>query len=567
MKKILIGAAVAGLVGLSALLPGCVSQFDRLQREADTGDIDSQIELGMAYVVGGVAPVDYEKSVPWLRLASQFGNPVSVYFHAYILEKGLGRELPAPERARGMYERAFNSLSRSNITDQLPKMYVLGLQYYYGRGTARDTEKALRLFLNCYRENYFPAAVELGKMYYFGDGVERDLDQAKSYFFRAAEKDFPEAQYYLALIYFVEKNNKLGNKQLGYAAELNYAPAQYEVAERMSKGGTVSDEARRLYIQAADNGYPRAQFKVYQLLGSEPSLARNYLYQAVERSYAPAMLELAQQLSRGKDPEPVKSLILYDLIGKISNTAVQSNIELLDVSTGMYLPVKYTWYDLSFGADFAITSTEIRRTVTGFLAGILEGSRTTFENDLARSYKGFYMGLDWYVMQEYRMPPNWISMIFKAAHKFEQDKPGFWLNYGICAVQAGQGEMVMYAAAKMRETAAKIGNRDDQRLFIELTNLMKTAGLVMIGQEDEAYNFLYVEGRLKNAANPYLVNCLNKWLRPALKNPNKFSVATGIPEKALGTYMNYPREAFYDFESGAEVTERVKVEEPKVNAQ
>lgn len=565
IKKIWMSAVAAGLFALSA---GCASEFSRLQKQADLGDQNSQAELGMSYVIGGITPVNYGMATAWLKLSAQLSNPVAIYFNGYILDKGLGDQIPNPEQAKVLYERAFAILSRSNINGQLPRMYVLGLQFYYGRGTTRDISRAQRLFLACYRENYLPAGIELGKMYYRGDGVERDPAMARSYFFRAAEKGYPEAEYYLARIYSAEKNDHLAEKQLAYAVEANYPPAQYEMADRIEKSlGKVDEQAKKLYFLSADNGCAKAQFKVSQILASEPNLSAAYLLQAVERSYPPAMLELAQQLSRAKDPEPVKALILYDLAGKLNTPGIQSSIELLDTKTGMYLPVKFTWYDRNSGSDFIITDTPIRRTVTGYLAGIREGSRTTFEEELKHNYKGFYMGLDWYTMHEFTMPPSWISMIFKAAHKSEQDQPGFWLNYGICAIQAGQGETVMYAAAKMRETVTKIGNAADARLFIELANLMKTAGLVMIGQEDEAYNFLYVEGRLENAANPYLVNCLNKWLRPALKNPNKFSVATGIPENALGSYMAYPREPFYDFELGQEVTTRIMIDQPAVKAQ
>jgi TPR repeat protein len=567
MRKIRTIAVAAVITALAGSLPGCVSEFNRLQKQADIGDHNSQAELGMAYIIGGITPIDYEMATVWLKLAAQLSNPVAIYFNGYLQEKGWGDQTPNPTMARILYERSFAILSRSNLAGQFPRMYVLGLQHYYARGTEKDTARALRLFLACYKEKYLPAAVELGKMYYHGDGVERDLGQARSYFYHAAENNYPEAQYYLARIYFSEKSEYAGNKELNYAVEMNYPPAQFEMAERIERSlGRVDEKARKLYFLAADNGQARAQFKVSQLLASDPHIAGGYLLKAVERSYPPAMLELAQQFNSGKDQEPVKSLILYELAGKLNTPGVQSPIELIDARTGMYLPVRFTWYGQNSGADFIITETPIRRAITGYLAGIREGSRTTFEDELQRSYKGFYMGLDWFPMHEFRMPPSWISLIFKAAHKYEQDQPGFWLSYGICAVQAGQGETVMYAAAKMRETVTKIGNAADARLFLELANLTKTAGLVMIGQEDEAYNSLYIEGRLQNAANPHLINCLNKWFRPALKNPNKFAVATGIQENLLGSYMSYPRMPFYDFELGQEITDRIMVEQPPVTA-
>lgn len=551
--------AAAGLF----ISTGCVSDFNRLQNEADTGNINSQAKLGMSYMIGGIAPVDYTQAVPWLKMASQLGNPIALYYYGYALDKGLGGLSPSPERAARSFNSAFSGLNGAETKDDMSRVYVLGLLHRYGRGTAVDSERAFRLFQQCYKDNFMPASIELGKMYYQGIGVERNIERAKSHFYMAANRDYPEAQYYLALIYYSEKNNQQANRLLTNAANANYPQALYELASRTEKElDRVDDRARKLYLQAAAGDLPQAQYRVYQLMESQPELAVKWLDKAVERSYSPAMFSKAQLLAQANDS--IKAMILYDLIIKTGTTGAESFIEPIDGKCGLYLPIRFVWYEQKSGSDFVIADTSIERIITGYHAGIIEGSMVSFEKDLRENYKSFYLGMDWYKMSEYKMPYSWISMIFKAAYRIEQDKPGFWLNYGICAIQAGQGETVMYAAARMKDLATRITVLPDAKLYSELASLMKATGLVMIGRDDEAYNFIYINGRLENAANINLVNCVNFWMRPILKDKNKFSVATGINEKQLGNYQAYPRTAFYDLELEQEITDRVMVQEPQV---
>jgi len=96
---------------------------------------------------------------------------------------------------------------------------------------------------------------------------------------------------------------------------------------------------------------------------------------------------------------------------------------------------------------------------------------------------------------------------------------------------------------------------------------MKTAGLIMLESDEEAYNFIYLNGQLAQSTNPYLINCINFWFRPVLKDKSKFSLATGIKEKTLLNYQTYPRVRFFDLEYEKELIERTTVQEPRVNLQ
>lgn len=125
----------------------------------------------------------------------------------------------------------------------------------------------------------------------------------------------------------------------------------------------------------------------------------------------------------------------------------------------------------------------------------------------------------------------------------------------------------MYSAARMEGISKQLLRPEDALLYRDLTALMKATGLIMLGRSDEAYDYLYLNGKLTNAANSRLINCINFWFCPVIKDKNKFSLATGIAEKVLLNYQTYPRVLFYDFEYEKEIIERVVVQEPVINVQ
>lgn len=563
MKNKIIGVLIA--VAIFAI-SGCISTFDRLKLESVDGNIESQAALGMAFVNGGIDRIDYREAAKWLGKASKSGNPCAHYFYAYLIENGLFGTIPDHEKARKLYENAFSILSKSETSKNMTHSYVLGLLYLNGRGTNKNETKALELFTLSSDNHYLPAAIELGKMYNQGIGIKQNIEQAKRYFFRAADRGYPEAQYYLSLIERSERNHSSANRLLTRAAERGYPPAIYDMAEQLEKkNGQLDDKSRELYLDAANRDYSKAQFKMYQILSEESNVAEEWLTKAVERSYPPAMAVFASVLNQKADP--AKALILYNLINKTGNPAIAPHIELLDSKTGLYLPVKFLWNEQRYGSDFIFDKTGTKRIIDGYHAGIIDGSMTAFQNNLKEDSNNIYMTMDWFLMFENKMPLNWISMIFKEVSRQKQDTPGFWLNYGICAIQAGQAEVVMYSAAKMEGIDVQSLNQADVTLYRELTIIMKTAGLIMLESDEEAYNFIYLNGQLAHSTNPYLINCINFWFRPVLKDKSKFSLATGIKEKTLLNYQTYPRARFFDLEYEKELIERTTVQEPRVNLQ
>ncbi len=160
--------------------------------------------------------------------------------------------------------------------------YILGKDYYYGKGVEKDLEYAFRLFLSAAQQNHIKAQYRVGKMLSKGEGVKNDMIQA--------------------FYWYMESSNQ------------NYAPAQYEVGEAYyyAKGvGKNFEEAFSWYKRAASQNYAKAQYSVgymyYYGLGVEKDRnnAVNCLEEAAKNGSKPAK-ELLEAI-RTRNEETVKN--------------------------------------------------------------------------------------------------------------------------------------------------------------------------------------------------------------------------------------------------------------------
>jgi uncharacterized protein len=118
-------------------------------------------------------------------------------------------------------------------------------------------ESAIVPLRKAVQDEYLPALNALGEMYEQGLGMEQSDAKAKSWYRSAAERDYPPAQYHLAmqlLIKHVEPSDlEESMKWLEKSAAQNYAPAQYNLAQiyKTRLGGNRTYDAIVLYKKAA----------------------------------------------------------------------------------------------------------------------------------------------------------------------------------------------------------------------------------------------------------------------------------------------------------------------------
>ncbi|MEI8244758.1 MAG: tetratricopeptide repeat protein [Lentisphaerota bacterium] len=560
-----INLTIPGLccaAGMLLFAAGCASVKEQYLDGARRGNPEYQAAAGAMYINGGPAEINYDEACNWAKAGSAGGSFVAMYYLAEIYANGYGNVTPDHLRAARYYDNVAEDIKKKAAEGHIGAAYVLGRMCRYGQGLPQDKAAAMKCFRLSSSALYAPALNQLGEM-----TMESSPEEAKRLFFSAAEKNCPEAQYNLADIYFNEKNQAAGIKWLKKAAENQYPPAQYRLAGIFESGDGAAknpEAAQELCLKAARSGYAPAQYKMALLSGKNDEAAAGWMKKAAERSYVPAMNNLAETLLKGVDDGSVKALILYELARKSGDAASLEKIIELDNKTGLYLFVKFSWNDISNGENYILANSPVFRIIDGYKAGITAGSKSAFQDELAKSASAFYLDNAWYHIYSNKLPFAWAGDIFRMALDTEKGKPGFWFCYGSCIGMAGHGEGVMYAVQMMGETANAAGSPEDKALLLDLATLMKANALILMNNDAEAYNFLFTSGKLKNCKSSFVINYVNLWAPALLKDRNKFAVATGIDPAALKEFRMPEKQLFYDAQLGKDTAGETLVEEPVV---
>ncbi len=435
--------------------------------------------------------------------------------------------------------------------------------YYYGRYLKQDKQVALRMFKECVRRRWQPSVENLGVIL-LTTGKTKDADKAKSLLIEAAGYNYPKAQFYLAEYYFRHGNSRAAMAQLKKSSAGGFPPAMFRLAEEYSK--INSPQAEILFKVAANEGYAPAMLVVadgIQQLDQKLKWIKN----ASEHSSVPAMLQYAKLISERVNPDPAKEMILYLLALKIRKNDPQIKKLILDLDnrTGLFFPVKYTWENIHGGENIMLANSEINRVMKGFKAGIVTGSKKLFKERLAYNPLPFFMNNDWYLLHENSLPPIWSAQLFKAVEMHGAHNPGFWISYGISAGLAGQGIAQAFAAFKLNELLKKRGKKLENNSLMNITALMKANALILMNYDAEAYTSLFNNGNLMRNDLPFLINFINFWCRPLLKDKRKFCIATGIDPKKLSQFSLPEKKDFLNLEYGHVISTKTKVNEPQVD--
>jgi len=102
--------------------------------EAEKGEADSQVKLGIMYNLGNGVPQDYQVAVKWYRLAAEQGN-AQAQFNLGIMYN-LGKGVPQD------YQEAVKWFRLAAEQGDAHAQYNLGLMYLNGYGVLQSYEEA-----------------------------------------------------------------------------------------------------------------------------------------------------------------------------------------------------------------------------------------------------------------------------------------------------------------------------------------------------------------------------------------------------------------------------------------
>ncbi len=148
--------------------------------------------------------------------------------------------------------------------------FVLGQMYLNGIGVKKDTVEAMRFYQLAADQGDLRAKYTLGILYFAGQGIDPDYQQAQRLLEESAFKGDPHAQFALARIeekgfqnasgeVLIAPNPEQAMSMYYLAADNNYGPAQYRLAETLVRGkqadiSTAAKEKRSHLIKALYQG-------------------------------------------------------------------------------------------------------------------------------------------------------------------------------------------------------------------------------------------------------------------------------------------------------------------------
>jgi len=188
-------------------------RFERIKKQAATGDKRAQYRLGLAYMLGNDVKVNIGEAVYWLGKSAKQG-----------------------------YVKA---------------AHKIGVLYYNNRDGRKNYRKAAKWFTIAAKRNYAPSQYYLAKMYFIGKGIPRDLDFALVWSARAGKNGMDTKRQ----IRQIERAIKLRAGKTRVATKKK-APTAFKTkkrrtstAPRTARAGIYNSRSTRHVLELVLSGY------------------------------------------------------------------------------------------------------------------------------------------------------------------------------------------------------------------------------------------------------------------------------------------------------------------------
>lgn len=211
-------------------------------------DPSGQLCVGMILAGGHGRPRDVKTAAQWFERSAAQDNPSAKLFLAVLLEEE--NELPKdPARVAKLLSEAAEA--------KIPEaMYRLGQSYRFGRGVPEDVSIAETWLRRAAIQSHLPATFALGVL--LRDRHPPDFISAANCFTAAAEADYGPAQFALAELYErgvgVPKDAELAAFWFAKAADRGVGPAYQRLGAMFASGDGIEQD-----LEAAADWFRRAE--------------------------------------------------------------------------------------------------------------------------------------------------------------------------------------------------------------------------------------------------------------------------------------------------------------------
>eukprot|EP00929_Paragymnodinium_shiwhaense_P107327 TRINITY_DN73420_c0_g1_i1.p1 TRINITY_DN73420_c0_g1~~TRINITY_DN73420_c0_g1_i1.p1 ORF type:complete len:946 (-),score=231.31 TRINITY_DN73420_c0_g1_i1:58-2895(-) len=245
----------------------------QMQSAAEVGDVEAQMQLGVAYMTANGVRRDSQAALRWLRKAAESEFPPAQNCIGSLLSEGA--DGVAEDK-----EEAFKWFQRAAANGDVEGQYNLASSYWDAAGVERNVVEAVKWLERASEQGLGQAQFQLGMLLHEGDQVPQDQEKAVMWLKRAAGElptlgaaeemgemaPMPEAMRALGMMSYTGEGVPLDKaaavKYFQQAAELGDPEAQYSLGLVLELGDGLPrdlEESQKWLVKAAAQGHVEAQ--------------------------------------------------------------------------------------------------------------------------------------------------------------------------------------------------------------------------------------------------------------------------------------------------------------------
>jgi TPR repeat protein/AcrR family transcriptional regulator len=169
-----------------------LSPIDELTAGAESGNVNAQAALGLAYLNGDGVEANEVLALPWLQLAAENGQAVAEYNLASLYARE-DNAMYDPMTAKYWFQTSAEKGNRMAMNN-------LAMFYAQGLGTDADIAEAAHWFSMAAALDFQVAQYNLAVLYETGQGVPPDVVQAYKWYALAAGQGDADARARIAIL-------------------------------------------------------------------------------------------------------------------------------------------------------------------------------------------------------------------------------------------------------------------------------------------------------------------------------------------------------------------------------
>ena len=173
------------------VMPKCIADFviEVYLEEIENENPHAMTNLGSLYYTGRCGTQDYAQAVKYYTMADEHGERQATENLGYCYYYGRSVEVD--------YKKAYHYFVKGALDNHINSLYKVGDMYKNGYYVKKDEKEAFYIYSHCYEQMTDVCAemigadicLRMGDVYYYGIGTEKDYEKALK-FYQEAERYF-----------------------------------------------------------------------------------------------------------------------------------------------------------------------------------------------------------------------------------------------------------------------------------------------------------------------------------------------------------------------------------------